>query len=95
MEIDDFNRNPCMNTFLKLIDVMQEKFGGTYKPGEMPKWMAEMENKFSTPGFPTDCVNVNNCIGVHTNVKLFILKIIMNRPKVDCCYFFVPTIEGF
>jgi hypothetical protein len=56
-----------MITLLTIIDQMQEKFGATYDKQEMPKWMAEMQMKF----LQTD----------NFNIKLFILKVILNKPE--------------
>jgi hypothetical protein len=48
---------------------MQTKFGGDYQKGEMPKWMAELHTKMTSKDSPS-------------NVPLFIVKIICNRPVV-------------
>eukprot|EP01105_Mastigella_eilhardi_P003802 TRINITY_DN1496_c0_g1_i7.p1 TRINITY_DN1496_c0_g1~~TRINITY_DN1496_c0_g1_i7.p1 ORF type:complete len:3703 (-),score=882.72 TRINITY_DN1496_c0_g1_i7:1157-12265(-) len=67
IELDELNEHPCMPVMLKLVDHITTKF--KYAPGEVPKWMTELNNKFCSPS-------------THENVKLFILKLIINRPSV-------------
>ncbi len=62
------NSNPCMKTVIHVIDHMMAKFGNTYAPDEMPKWMYEIHTSYTT----TD----------KHNVQLFILKIILNRSTI-------------
>lgn len=46
LELDELNRHPCMPTILKLIDVIQEKFGAQNDPKAMPSWMLSLHSKF-------------------------------------------------
>ncbi|KAK5584232.1 hypothetical protein RB653_005840 [Dictyostelium firmibasis] len=84
IEIDQVNSNPSMIAMLKIIDFYQKKFVVTppssilfgqtqqsqqQKPtvGDMPKWMFEIYQKLQQ--------------GVHPNIVIFMIKIIINRPQ--------------
>ncbi|EAL66880.2 DNA-dependent protein kinase subunit [Dictyostelium discoideum AX4] len=82
IEIDQVNSNPSMIAMLKIIDFYQKKFVVTPpssilfgqqsqqpKPtvGDMPKWMFEIYQKLQQ--------------GVHPNIVIFMIKIIINRPQ--------------
>lgn len=65
IELDPLNSNPCMITLIKVIEEMYKKFGASYTPEVVPKWMMELYNKCKNPT-------------THLNIKLFIIKLILN-----------------
>ncbi|EGC36942.1 DNA-dependent protein kinase subunit [Dictyostelium purpureum] len=80
IEIDQVNSNPSMIAMLKIIDFYQNKFviptqQGLFAqqtqhkltPSDMPKWMYEIYQKLQQ--------------GVHPNIVIFMIKIIINRPS--------------
>lgn len=70
IELDPLNSNPCMITLIKVIEEMHKKFGTSYTPDNIPKWMLELYNKCKNPS-------------THLNVKLFIIKLILNvKPEI-------------
>lgn len=89
IELDPINASPCMFTILDLIDCMNRKFEVDYKAllekpiPEMPKWMEALYNKMTS-------------ISTHLNIKVFIVKVILNRQSVFAPYmfkWFIPIIE--
>jgi DNA-dependent protein kinase catalytic subunit len=79
-ELDAINSNPCMSSILNIIDYLSKSFK-TDK--DMPSWMIEIHNKFANDE-------------THLNVKIFLAKIIINRPSIFEPYanrFFVPLIK--
>jgi DNA-dependent protein kinase catalytic subunit len=68
LELDEINLHPCMRNILDVIDTMQSKFSGNWREGEVPLWMQKLKDSYSE--------------SEQLTVKLFILKIIVNRPKV-------------
>ena len=69
LELDDINKNPCMQSLLRLVDHIHAQFSHTYKSGQMPEWMKFMHNVF--------------CDGeAHNNVLVFMGKLIINRPNI-------------
>ncbi|XP_077979786.1 DNA-dependent protein kinase catalytic subunit-like [Glandiceps talaboti] len=88
MEMDELNQHECMATMTALLKHMNrnkitpqvEK--GT-KPTEMPGWMSSLHKKLSSSS-------------THTNVKLFIIKLITNTEEVFRPYarfWFTPIME--
>ena len=65
IELDPINSNPCMITFIKVIEEIYKKFGSTYTAASAPKWMLELYSKCSSPD-------------THPNIKIFIIKLILN-----------------
>jgi DNA-dependent protein kinase catalytic subunit len=94
LELDSVNQNPCMTTLLRVIDHMQTKLsdappppapgdGTGSKDKEMPKWMASIYSKLTSSD-------------VHPNISLFLVKVILNRPKLFQPYSFMwlrPLLE--
>jgi DNA-dependent protein kinase catalytic subunit len=69
IELDPLNTNPCMFNMLDMIDDLNIKFGDQLAAtGVMPVWMTEVFNKLERAD-------------THINVKLFITKLIMNKPE--------------
>jgi hypothetical protein len=69
-----------MITLIKVIEEMHKKFGAGYSPEVVPKWMLELLNKCKNPT-------------THLNVKLFIIKLILNvKPEIFEPY--VAYVEG-
>jgi DNA-dependent protein kinase catalytic subunit len=69
IELDPLNTNPCMFNMLDMIDDMYAKFGDALHSSEfMPVWMTELHNKMARADTPL-------------NVRLFITKLIMNKPE--------------
>lgn len=68
LELDAINENPCMPVFLRLLDHMMGLFGDSYTE-VVPDWMELMLRTLSSDA-------------VHTNVKLFIAKVVVNRPSI-------------
>ncbi|XP_065059919.1 DNA-dependent protein kinase catalytic subunit-like isoform X2 [Rhopilema esculentum] len=89
LEMDEINKNECMPVLVSLLKHMRDS--GVYShPAEgtegqdMPSWMKCLEKKM-------------NSADASTNVKLFILKLIINEPKVFEPYgkFWFPVIVKF
>ncbi|EDV28309.1 uncharacterized protein TRIADDRAFT_20924, partial [Trichoplax adhaerens] len=88
LELDDLNKHECMEALLTLLDHMAvNKINPAIEkdttPSEMPSWMVALRKKASD----------------HTtnrNIKLFIAKLIINRPKIFRPYakfWLVPLIQ--
>ena len=73
-ELDDVNKHPCMQILLKVIDTLNDKFGSELKDDKMPGWMERLFNDYSS-----DIMEKPN---INPSAKLFILKLIINRPNV-------------
>ena len=72
LELDVINNNPCMQSILKLIDSIMKTFGSSYQSlpaNQMPGWMKEIHTTLTDPL-------------TAFNVKLFLVKIIINRPTL-------------
>ncbi|EFC47806.1 DNA dependent protein kinase catalytic subunit [Naegleria gruberi] len=89
LEMDEVNTNPCMASILRTVDHMVSIFKypvGSDKAAAnsaMPSWMAEMHKKLNNDE-------------THRNIKLFLCKIITNRPTIFepfSKYFFEPIIK--
>lgn len=51
MEIDEFNRHPCMKILIKVIDRLHNQLTIPADPVEsMPGWMNDMYKKFTNTG---------------------------------------------
>ena len=77
-ELDDVNRHPCMQIILKVIDTLNDKFSseeskesGSHK---MPGWMQRLYDDYTS--------NTPNKPIINSSAKLFILKLIINRPNI-------------
>jgi DNA-dependent protein kinase catalytic subunit len=68
LEMDIINLHVCMPTFIKIIDHLTLTFPKE-NDNKMPEWMKELHNKANNDE-------------THVNIKLFIIKIILNRPKI-------------
>jgi DNA-dependent protein kinase catalytic subunit len=74
IEQDELNLHHCMGTFMKILDHMEynkitpQVPKGT-QPSDMPQWMSSLHKKF-TDG------------KTHTNVRLFLARLVTNRPRV-------------
>ena len=79
LELDAINRNPCMHSILRVLDYMQHNSinpdppTSPSSPSDLPQWMLYLHTKL------TDA-------NTHSNVRLFIAKIIINRPLVFQLY---------
>lgn len=89
LELDDLNLHECMCAFVELLQsLVANKITPIYDqgqvPSEMPPWMAFLHRK---------CVDVYS----HDNVKLFILRAIMNTRHIFRPYarFWYAPMIGF
>ena len=73
LELDVFNRNSCMVTVLRVIDYMTVKFIHPSSSSPMPGWMAQIHDSLN---------NVHSAI----TGRLFLVKLLMNRPAVFMPY---------
>ncbi|KAG2383045.1 hypothetical protein C9374_005012 [Naegleria lovaniensis] len=94
LEMDEINANPCMSAVLRTIDHMVSifKYPGVSSDASsvtstttqtMPSWMGEMHKKLNNDS-------------THRNIKLFICKVIINRPNVFepfAKHFFEPIVK--
>ncbi|KAI6646753.1 DNA-dependent protein kinase catalytic subunit [Oopsacas minuta] len=75
LELDYINRNPCMHAILRVLDYMEHNKinpdppSNPSSPSDLPQWMLILHTKL-TEG------------STHTNIRLFIAKIVINRPQV-------------
>jgi hypothetical protein len=53
LELDPVNAQAPMVTVLRVLDHMQEKFGASYEPNAMPRWMADLR---------TRCLDNGECV---------------------------------
>ena len=73
LELDDINRNPCMSAILRVLDHMEHNKinpdppSNPCSPSDLPQWMAQLHNKMTEAA-------------THINIRLFIAKIVINRP---------------
>ena len=73
LELDDINRNPCMYAILRVLDHMEHNKinpdppSNPSSPADLPQWMAQLHAKMTEAN-------------THVNVRLFIAKIVVNRP---------------
>ena len=71
LEEDSLNLHECMVPLMKLLDHMQHnKIGLEPDSDAMPSWMSALHKKMSSSM-------------TENNVKLFIARLITNRPKVS------------
>ncbi|GES81504.1 DNA-dependent protein kinase catalytic subunit [Rhizophagus clarus] len=76
LEIDVFNRHPCMKIIIKVIDRLHNQLTKPTDPVEsMPGWINDIYKKFINTG------NENKESDTHINIRLFIAKIIVNIPE--------------
>ena len=66
-ELDDINKHTWMQGILFALDVMNQQFSNEWKPDVMPAWMQNIYNDYKS---------LNN------SAKLFVLKLIINRPNL-------------
>eukprot|EP01080_Neovahlkampfia_damariscottae_P000233 gene233-4479_t len=81
LELDEINQNPCIQTFLHVIDRLVALF--PLDKSTLPTWMNELHHIY---------VNEDTSL----NVKLFITKLILNRPnifEVYSSYWFEPLVS--
>jgi DNA-dependent protein kinase catalytic subunit len=69
LEMDALNQNPAMPVFLKLLMHLHTTVSPPKAGDKMPSWMQELYDKMSSPD-------------THINIRLFIAKLIINRPQV-------------
>ena len=73
LELDDINRNPCMSAILRVLDHMEHNKinpdppSNPSSPSDLPQWMAQIHSKMTEAA-------------THINVRLFIAKVVINRP---------------
>ena len=90
LELDDLNQHECMVAFVELLQsLVVNKITPVYDrgqtPSDMPPWMSYLHRK---------CVDV---VYTHDNVKLFILRAILNTPHIFKPYakFWLAPMIGF
>jgi hypothetical protein len=74
-ELDEVNTHPCMLSILKVIDTLYEKFATTWTNDAMPGWMQRLFDALVTEG-------KHESLLLTKSARLFILKLIINRPHV-------------
>ncbi|CAI2170936.1 4833_t:CDS:10 [Funneliformis geosporum] len=76
LDVDDFNRHPCMKMIIRVIDRLHNQLTKSTGPDDpMPGWMNDMYKKFTNIG---NEIKEND---THVNIRLFIAKIIVNIPE--------------
>jgi len=65
-ELDDLNKHPCMQNILDTIDSLVFQFSDDWEDEKMPGWMEKLHKDYQRSNF---------------SAKLFILKVIINRPE--------------
>ncbi|CAG8447868.1 11173_t:CDS:10, partial [Dentiscutata heterogama] len=68
LEIDSFNRNPCMKTIIRVIERLHTEITSPNSSESTPIWMNDLHKKFIKKE-------------THLNIRLFIAKIIINIPE--------------
>ena len=58
-----------MQALLSVLDTMEEKFAGAWRPDEMPLWMQALHSEAARRETPL-------------NVRLFFVKLVVNRPRL-------------
>lgn len=82
LDEDDFDQNPVMAVFLRVLEHLHQKQGGA-EPAEMPPWMDAIHKSFTSPATPI-------------NVKLFLAKAVVRARKLFQPFkreWFAPLIE--
>ncbi|CAG8489558.1 14379_t:CDS:10 [Funneliformis mosseae] len=76
LDVDDFNRHPCMKMIIRVIDRLHNQLTKSTGPDDqMPGWMNDIYKKFTNIG------NEIKETDTHINIRLFIAKIIVNVPE--------------
>ena len=79
LELDSINRNPCMHAILRVLDYMEHNKinpdppTNPCSPSDLPQWMLLLHTKLTDANTPA-------------NIRLFIAKIVINRPLVFQAY---------
>ncbi|KAL9649605.1 hypothetical protein ABK040_003282 [Willaertia magna] len=82
LEMDELNQSPCMPAILRTIDHIHSTFVYSNKQ-VLPTWMTEIQKKLDDDS-------------AHRNIKLFLAKVIVNRPAIFepfGKFFFEPIIK--
>eukprot|EP00808_Paulinella_micropora_P005923 g448.t1 len=69
IDLDPFNSNPCMETFMEVIDYMYENFSASHSSDKAPEWMKEL-------------LKVARDATTKMQVRWFIARMLVNRPVV-------------
>lgn len=72
-ELDGLNKHPCMQNILYTLDTLSQNFAQSWEPSQMPSWMQRLHSDYAA---------------LNSSAKLFVLKLIVNRPNI-----FVPYAE--
>lgn len=69
IELDEFNRHPCMIPLVRVLMQMKADFGTTWGEKAMPGWMKKIFDVLVGSSTPL-------------NVRLFLSKVVLNVPSI-------------